>query len=91
MQLLSSINPSKFKDLGNLTSLAQLSAAASLLSAADLSFLKTLPLPTDPSNMITTIMSLADSILSLPGNVSNLPAAAAALSLRHLGLSVAGL
>ena len=91
LQLVSAINPAKFKDLAGLTSLAQLQAAAKLLSSADLAFLKSLPLPTDPSNMISAIMGLSDNVLSLPGNVGNLKAAAAALSLRSLGLAVPGL
>jgi hypothetical protein len=91
LQLLSNINPTKFKDLAGLNSLPAVQQAASQLPAADLAFLKTLPVSSDPSNAITTITSLSDSILSLPGNVSNLKAATAALSLRNLGLSVPGL
>jgi hypothetical protein len=41
--------------------------------------------------MVSTIMGLADNILSLPGNVGNIKAATAALSLRNMGLTVPGL
>ena len=91
LQLLSSINPNKFGGLGSLTNLASLQQAASAIPAGDLAFLKTLPLPSDPTNLLTTITTLSDNILTLPGNVSNLKASVAALSLRNLGLSVPGL
>jgi hypothetical protein len=91
LQLLASINPSKFSPLSGLTTLPNLTVAAASLNPTDQAFLRTLPQPSDPSNMISTIMSLTDSILSLPGNVNDLKASTAALALRNLGLTVPGL
>jgi hypothetical protein len=91
LQLLAAINPPKFGVLSDLTNLATLSNAASSISSGDLAFIKTLPLSTDPSNLITTITTLTDNILSLPGNVANLKASVSVLCLKNLGLSVAGL
>lgn len=91
LQLLSSINPTKFGSLAGLTNLASLQQAVSTLPAADLAFIKGLPLPNDPTNLITTILNLSDNILGLPGNVANLRASVSALCMRNLGLAVAGL
>ncbi|KAL1607848.1 hypothetical protein SLS60_002786 [Paraconiothyrium brasiliense] len=91
LQLLASINPTKFGTLADLTNLAALSNAASGISASDLAFIRTLPASTDPSNLITTITALTDNILSLPGNVANLRAAVSVLCLKNLGLAVPGL
>lgn len=91
LQLLAAINPSKFKDLASLTTLASLQTAAAGLPSPDATFLKTLPIPPAPldtSNLITTIMTFADNILSCPGNVANLKAAVAVLCLKNLGLAV---
>jgi hypothetical protein len=91
LQLLSTINPTKFGSLGTLTSLAALQQAISTLSPNDLAILKQLPGPTDPTNLVTTIMNLADNILTVPGYVNNIKASAAALALKNLGLAVPGL
>jgi hypothetical protein len=91
LQLLAAINPPKFGVLSELTNLSALSTAASGISAGDLAFIRTLPVSTDPSNLITTITTFTDNILSLPGNVVNLKGAVAVLCLKNLGLSVAGL
>lgn len=91
LQLLSSINPAKFGSISDLTNLGTLSQAASTISAGDLAFIRTLPVTTDVSNLITTITTLTDNILSLPGNVVNLRAAVSVLCLKNLGLSVPGL
>lgn len=91
LQLLSSINPTKFGTLAELTNLSALSQAASSITSSDIAFVRTLPASSDPSNLITTITTLTDNILSLPGNVSNLKAAAAVLCLKNLGLAVPGL
>lgn len=91
IQLLTTINPNKFAGLGDLKDLPALQQAIATISASDLAFLKTLPLPSDPSNLITTITQFADNILVLPGQVQNLKASVAALALRNLGLSVPGL
>lgn len=91
LQLLSSINPGKFGPVAGLTSLASLQQAASVIPAGDLAFVKGLPVSPDPSNLITTIMNLADNLLSLPGNVANLKAAVSVLCLKNLGLAVPGL
>ncbi|KAF2002850.1 hypothetical protein P154DRAFT_520620 [Amniculicola lignicola CBS 123094] len=91
LQLLSSINPSKFKDLAGLTSLAALQQAASGIPTGDLNFVKTLPVSPDPKSLVTTIMTLAEDMLALPGNVQNLKAATSVLTLRNLGLDVPGL
>ena len=91
LQLLASINPAKFGALASLTNLASLSQAANSIPAGDLAFIKTLPVSPDLGNLVTTIMTLTDNILSLPGNVANLRAAVSVLCLRNLGLSVAGL
>jgi hypothetical protein len=91
LQLLSSINPTKFGGLSGLTNLAALQQAASAIPAGDLSFVKGLPVSPDPSNLITTIMTLADNILTLPGNVANLKAAVSVLCMKNLGLAVPGL
>lgn len=91
LQLLSTINPKKFSGLGGLDSLPALQKATSSLPAADLAFIKGLPTSPDPSNLITTITTLTDNLLSLPGNVGNLQAASAALALKNLGLAVPGL
>jgi hypothetical protein len=91
LQLLASINPAKFRDLGSLTTLPALQQAAGGISAADLAFIKTLPSSPDPSNLITTITSYTDNVLTLPGNVANLKASVAALSMKSLGLNVPGL
>ncbi|KAK7193581.1 hypothetical protein PSPO01_00254 [Paraphaeosphaeria sporulosa] len=91
LQLLSSINPTKFGSLADLTNLAALSTAANGISSGDLAFIRTLPSTADPSNLITTITTLTDNILSLPGNVANLKAAVAVLCLKNLGLAVPGL
>lgn len=91
LQLLSSINPTKFKDLAGLTNLGALQQAASGIPASDLAFIKSLPVSPDPTNLITTIMTLSDNILSCPGNVANLKATVAVLCMKNLGLAVAGL
>lgn len=91
LQLLSSINPAKFGSLADLTNLASLSQAAAGISAGDLAFVKTLPVSPDAGNLITTITTLTDNILSLPGNVANVRAAVSVLCLKNLGLSVPGL
>lgn len=91
LQLLSSINPGKFAALSTLTNLAALQQAVSGISAGDLAFIRRLPVSPDPSNLITTIMTLADNILSLAGNVVNLRASVAVLCMRNLGLAVPGL
>lgn len=91
LQLLSSINPSKFRDLAGLTTLSALQQAAAAIPAGDLAFIKTLPVSPDPTNLITTIMTLADNILSCPGNVANLRATVAVLCMKNLGLAVVGL
>ncbi|PSN73214.1 hypothetical protein BS50DRAFT_568788 [Corynespora cassiicola Philippines] len=88
LQLLSSINPSKFSALSGLTNLASLQLAASAISASDLAFVKSLPVSPDPNNLITTIMTFSENVLSLPGNVGNLKAAASVLALKNLGLAV---
>ncbi|KAJ4296774.1 hypothetical protein N0V90_006822 [Kalmusia sp. IMI 367209] len=91
LQLLASINPTKYSSLAGLTNFSALSQAAASISTSDLAFIRTLPVSTDPSNLITTITSFTDAILSLPGNVVNLKASVAVLALRNLGLSVPGL
>ena len=91
LQLLSSINPIKFGALADLTNLASLSQAAASIPAGDLAFIKTLPVSPDINNLITTITTLSDNILSLPGNVANLKASVSVLCMRNLGLSVPGL
>ncbi|KAJ4353391.1 uncharacterized protein N0V89_005120 [Didymosphaeria variabile] len=91
LQLLAAINPTKFGVLAGLTNLAALSQAAAAISAADLAFIRTLPVSSDPTNLITTITTLTDNILSLPGNVINLRAAVSVLCMKNLGLAVAGL
>lgn len=91
LQLLSSINPTRFRSLGALTDATSLRQAASAITASDLAFIRTLPASPDPSNLITTITTLTDNILSLPGNVLNLQASVAVLCLLNLGLSISGL
>ncbi|CAI6250132.1 unnamed protein product [Periconia digitata] len=91
LQLLSSINPTKFGNLVGLTSLASLQQAVGGITSTDLAFVKGLPLPSDPTNLISTITNLSDNILTLPGNVVNLKASVAALCLKNLGLAVPGL
>lgn len=91
LQLLSSINPAKFGSLAGLNSLASLQQAASTIPAADLTFVRGLPSSPDPTNLITTIITLSDNLLTLPGNVANLKAAVSVLCLKNLGLAVPGL
>ncbi|KAF2653873.1 hypothetical protein K491DRAFT_497779 [Lophiostoma macrostomum CBS 122681] len=91
LQLLAAINPGKFKDLGTLMTLPALQQASAGIPASDLAFIKTLPASPDPSNLITTVTSYTDNVLTLPGNVANLKASAVALSMKSLGLSVPGL
>lgn len=91
LQLLSSINPAKFGSLSDLTNLANLSRAAASITPSDLAFIRTLPVSADPTNLITTITTLVDNILSLTGNVVNIRAAVSVLCMRNLGLSVPGL
>lgn len=91
LQLLATINPVKFGSLASLTSLSALSQAAASISPGDLAFVRQLPASADPSNLITTITAFTDNVLSMPGNVFNLKAAVAVLSLKSLGLFVPGL
>jgi uncharacterized membrane protein YeaQ/YmgE (transglycosylase-associated protein family) len=90
LQLLSAINPSKFGAIASLTNLATLQQAVSALPAGDLNFIKGLPVSPDPTNLVTTIITLSDNLLSLPGNVANLKASVSALCMKNLGLSVPG-
>ncbi|KAL5371158.1 hypothetical protein DPSP01_014451 [Paraphaeosphaeria sporulosa] len=88
IQLLSSINPTKFKDLSGLNSLDALEIAASVISTGDLAFVESLPANPDPDNLIITTMTLAGDILTLAGHVANLKAATSVLALRSLGIPV---
>ncbi|KAK7177998.1 hypothetical protein PSPO01_15948 [Paraphaeosphaeria sporulosa] len=88
IQLLSSINPTKFKDLSGLNSLDALEIAASVISTGDLAFVESLPANPDPDNLIIATMTLAGDILTLAGHVVNLKAATSVLALRSLGLPV---
>jgi len=91
LQLLSSINPTKFGSLASLSSLGALQQAATSITGSDLAVVRNLPTSSDPSNLITTIMTLSDNILSLVGRVVNLKASVAVLCMKILGLSVPGL
>ncbi|KAF2266892.1 hypothetical protein CC78DRAFT_566615 [Lojkania enalia] len=84
LEALSVVDPGKFGDFGDLTSVSDLQQSASTIPAGDLALIKALPVSPDLSSVLT----LVKVISSLPGKVANLKASVSALALQNLGLPI---
>ena len=81
LELLPSLNPSKFGSIAILGSISALQSAASGVSPSDVSLIKTLPTSPDLPNLVTTVLTMVENLLTLSDAAPNLKASAAAMVL----------
>lgn len=88
LELLPSLNPTKFGSIAGLGAISALQSAASGVSPSDVSLIKTLPASPDPTNLVTTVLTMVENLLTLSDAASDLKSSAAAMVLNSLGINV---